>query len=90
MLDSKSMVTPMDTHMKLLSNKTSELVDMTKYRQIIGSLIYLTNTIPEICFVVNTLSQYLFKPIWVHPIVAKHVRRYLKGTIGVTILWKRS
>ena len=43
--------------------------------------MYLTNTRPDICFVVNNLSQYLVQPRWVHLIVAKHVMRYLKGTI---------
>ena len=43
--------------------------------------MYLTNTKPDICFAVNTLSQYLVKPRWVHLIAAKHVMRYLKGTI---------
>ena len=55
MLDCKSMTTPMDTNLKLLSNESLELVDMTQYRQIIGSLMYLMNTRPNICFVVNTL-----------------------------------
>ena len=44
MLYCKAIATPMDTNMKLLSNETSELVDMTQYKQFIGSLIYLTNT----------------------------------------------
>ena len=43
--------------------------------------MYLTNTRPDICFAVNTLSQYLVQPRRVHLIVAKHVMRYLKGTI---------
>ena len=43
--------------------------------------MYLTNTRPDICFVVNTLSQYLVQPRWVHLVAAKHVMRYLKGTI---------
>ena len=57
MLDCKSMATPMDTNLKLLFDESSELVDMTRYKNIIGALIYLTNTRPYICFVVNTLSQ---------------------------------
>ena len=57
MLDCKSMDTPMDTNLKLLSDESSDLVDMTQYRQIISSLMYLTNTRPDICFVVSTLSQ---------------------------------
>jgi hypothetical protein len=59
----------------------SELVDATLYKQIIGSLMYLTNTMPNICFVVNTLSQFLVEPRRVHLVVAKHVMRYLKGTL---------
>ena len=57
MLDCKAMTTPMTTNLKLLNDDTSETVDATLYRQIIGSLMYLTNTRPDICFVVNTLTQ---------------------------------
>ena len=56
LLDCKSMNTPMDTNLKLLSDESSELVDMNQYRQIIGFLMYLMNTIQNICFVVNTLN----------------------------------
>jgi hypothetical protein len=44
--------------------------------------MYLFNTRPDIYFVVNTLSQYMVEPIHVHWIAAKHVLRYLHGTIG--------
>ena len=82
------MATPMDTNMKLLSDETSELVYMTQYRQIcFESLMYLTNTRSDICFVVNTLSRYLGSPRCVHLIIAKHVMRYLKGTTVRTLLW---
>ena len=43
--------------------------------------MYLTNTKPNICFDVNTLSQYLVKLRHVHLVATKHVMRYLKGTI---------
>ena len=56
MIDRKAMTTPMTTNLKLLNDDTSKAVDATLYRQIIGSLMYLTNTRPNICFVVNTLS----------------------------------
>ena len=72
MLECKVMATPMDSNLKLLADDSSELVDVTQYRQIIG---------PDICFAVNTLSQYLVQPRRVHLIAAKHVMRYLKGTI---------
>jgi hypothetical protein len=81
MLECKSMNTPMETKLKLLVDTSSELVDATLYRQIIGSLMYLTNTRPDICFAVNTLSQFLVEPRCVHIVAAKHVMRYLKGTL---------
>ena len=56
-------------------------MDAIVYRQMIGSLMYLTNTRPNICFAVNTLSQFLTDPKNVHLIAAKHILRYLKGTI---------
>ena len=56
---------------------------MTQYRHIIGALMYLMNTRLDIWLVVNTLSQYLVKPRWVHLIDAKHVMRYLNCTIDV-------
>jgi hypothetical protein len=43
--------------------------------------MYLTNSRPDICFVVNTLSQYLVEPRRVRLVAAKHVMRYLKGTL---------
>jgi hypothetical protein len=50
------MATLMDSNLKLLGDNSSELVDITLYSQIIGSLIYLTYTRLDICFVMNTLS----------------------------------
>jgi hypothetical protein len=47
----------------------------------IGSLMYLVNTRPDICFAVNTLSQFMVEPRRVHWVVAKHVLRYLCGTM---------
>ena len=50
MMDCKSMSTSMTTNLKLLGDTTSKTVDATLYRQMIGSLMYLTNTGPNICF----------------------------------------
>jgi len=75
------MNTPIETKLKLLVDTLSELVDATLYRQIIGSLMYLTNTRPDICFDVNTLSRYLVEHRRVHLVAAKQVMRCLKGTL---------
>ena len=81
MMDCKAMTTPMASNLKLLSDASSELVDVTMYLQMIGSLMYLMNTRPYIFFAVNTLSQFLTDLRHVHLMIAKHTVRYLKGTV---------
>ena len=75
------MTTPMASNLKLLSYASLESVDAMMYRQMIGSLMYLTNMRPDICFAVNTLTQFLTDSRHVHLIDAKHILRYLRGTI---------
>ena len=53
MMDGKAMTTPMALKLKLLSDVSSETVDATMYRQMICSLMCLTNTRPDTCFAVN-------------------------------------
>ena len=56
MMDCKSMTMPMMTNLKLFGDTTSERVDATLYKKMIGLLMYLMNTRLDICFVVNTWS----------------------------------
>ena len=81
MMDCKAMTTPMTTNLNLLNDDSSEIVDVTLYINSIGSLMYLTNTRPDICFAVNTLSQYMVNPKHIHLVGAEHVMRYLKGML---------
>ena len=78
----------MASNLKLLSDSSSETVDVTMYHHMIGSLMYLTNMRPDICFDVNTLSQYLTDPRHVHLTSAKHILRYLKGTVDYGLKYK--
>ena len=59
MMDCKAMATPMASNMKLLSDASSETIDSTIYREMVCSLMYLTNTRLDICFAMNTLSQFM-------------------------------
>jgi hypothetical protein len=81
MMDCKPMTTPMITNLKRLRSSESSPVDPSRYRQLIGSLMYLVNTRPDICFAVNVLSQFQVEPKHDHWIAAKHILRYLQGTI---------
>ena len=64
MLDCKSMTISMDANLKNLGDFATDfdLIDPTVYFQLIGSLMYLKNTVSYICFVVNTLSQFMSDP----------------------------
>jgi hypothetical protein len=92
MLDCKSMTTPMVTNMKKLSESSfdSGLIDPTMYRQLIGSLMYLVNTRPDICYAVSALSQFMSQPRKIHWVTVKHVLRYLRGTVGYGLKYASS
>ena len=55
-LDYKAITRPVASNLKLLCDSSLELVDAMMYCHVIGSLVYLTNMRPDICFAVNTLS----------------------------------
>jgi len=87
MVDKRPMWTPMITNWQKIDDSELELVDPTLYRRLIGSLLYLVNTRPYICFVVNTLSQFMVQPKKVHWVAAKHVLRYLVGTVDFGLMY---
>jgi len=61
-------------------------VDQTKYRGLIGSLLYLTTSRPNIMFVVCLCARYQTNPKESHFKAAKRILKYLKGTTNVG-LW---
>uniref|UniRef100_A0A803MPC2 Integrase catalytic domain-containing protein n=1 Tax=Chenopodium quinoa TaxID=63459 RepID=A0A803MPC2_CHEQI len=63
----------------LLTHNTREtLPDPAEYQRLIGKLIYLSLTRPDITYTVNSLSQFMQQPTSVHMQAAKRVLRYLK------------
>jgi hypothetical protein len=55
----KPSLTPMEQNLKLSKFEGGELVNSTRYRQLIGSLIYLTNTRPYLSYSINILSRFM-------------------------------
>eukprot|EP00253_Pinus_taeda_P014744 PITA_14744 len=89
MEDCRPMATPMITNGKKIDASEDKDVDPTLYRQLIGSLMYLVNTRPDICYAVNTLSQFMLEPKRAHWATTKHVLRYLQGTVDYGLLYTR-
>ncbi|CAM8999542.1 unnamed protein product [Rhodiola kirilowii] len=69
---------PMDTKHKLSLSTSSVLADPTKYRRLVGQLIYLTVTRPDLAYAVHILSQFMHTPKEDHLKAAHKVLRYLK------------
>jgi hypothetical protein len=90
MMDCKSMDIPMNADIRKGRVPDFDPVDPSLYRQLIGSLMYLVNTRPDICFVVNTLSQFHVEPKKEHWIAAKHVLRYILGRINYGLRYTAS
>lgn len=58
MMKFKLMTTEMIKNLKMLRSAESSLINPTKYKQLVGSLMYLLNTLPNICFAVKILSKF--------------------------------
>ena len=68
MVDYKSVSTLMELNFKKLSGSVvgPMLANPIEYCQLIGALMFLVNTRPNVCFAVNTLSQYMVDPHHIH------------------------
>ena len=78
--------TPMDTKHKLDLDQNGKLVDATKYRSMIGSLMYLTSSRPDIVHATCLCARYQAKPTEKHLKEVKRIFRYLRGTANAG-LW---
>ena len=71
MVDYKSVSTPMELNFKKFKKLSGSavgpmLANPTKYRQLVGSLMFLVNTHSDVYFVVNNLSQHMVDPHKIH------------------------
>ncbi|WVZ84479.1 LOW QUALITY PROTEIN: hypothetical protein U9M48_031509 [Paspalum notatum var. saurae] len=78
--DSKPMTTPMSTNTALDADEDGEAVDQKEFRGMIGSLLYLTATRPDIQFAVCLCARYQASPRTSHRQAVKRIFRYLKFT----------
>jgi hypothetical protein len=85
MTECKSVGTPMEVNLKLSAEDASPLVDERLYRKLVGSLIFLCNTRPDISYSVGVLSRFSNKPRENHWNAGMRILRYLKGTQGYGI-----
>ncbi|GAA0169316.1 transmembrane signal receptor [Lithospermum erythrorhizon] len=90
MFDCKPVGTPMATGLKIDQESEGKMVDDTLYKQIVGSLMYLTNTRPDIMHATCLISRYMSNPTELHLQAAKRILRYLKGSMQLEIMYQKS
>ena len=90
MEDCKPVGTPMVTGCKLSKEEKSPKVDQTLYRSMIGSLLYLTASRPDILQSVCLVARYQADPREAHMVAVKRILRYLKGTVNFGLWYIKS
>jgi hypothetical protein len=86
MENSKDAKTPMSTAVKIDPDREGKKVDQKTYRGMIGSLLYLTASRPDIMFATCLCARYQADPKESHLVAVKRILRYIKGTTGLG-LW---
>ncbi|KAL9413753.1 hypothetical protein AB3S75_027454 [Citrus x aurantiifolia] len=82
--------TPMEQNLKLTNSDGELISNVSSYRRLIGRLLYLTVTRPDIAYCVQTLSQFLNEPRQPHYLAAIRILHYLKRSPGQGILLSSS
>ena len=87
MAECKYVATPLNRNLKLDADSGTDECEPTQYRQLIGSLIYLTITRPDLNYPVGLLSQFMQTPRDIHFDCAKRVLRYVSDTMDYGVLY---
>jgi hypothetical protein len=82
LLGAKPCSTPMQPQLQLHKSSGEPISNPTAYRRLIGRLLYLTHTRPDIAYTVSKLSQFLDSPTNEHMLAGLHVLKYLKQCPG--------
>ncbi|XP_027192635.1 uncharacterized mitochondrial protein AtMg00240-like [Cicer arietinum] len=89
-LNCKPTFSPMLPNLKLQKDDGNPYPDPKLYRHIIGRLLYLTNTRPNLSFSVNKLTQFVSYPMHSHFVAATRVLHYIKGCPGKGLFFSSS
>ncbi|KAL2649438.1 hypothetical protein R1flu_017566 [Riccia fluitans] len=90
MIDCNPSVTPMEEGLQLLTDMGAPAEDGKLYRGIVGKLLYLTNTRPDISYAVGILARFMHSPQTPHLLAVKRLARYLNGTANLGLLFPYS
>ena len=84
-----SVRTPMSPNVKLIIDLFGKSVDSSLYRSMIGSLLYLTASRPDISYNVGVCVRYQANPKESHMIALKRIIKYVKTTVGFGVWYSK-
>ena len=90
MLGCKAAETPVEPNKRLHQTNEADSVNKEQYQRLVGRLIYLSHTRPNIAFAVSVVSQFMHSPNAYHLEAVYRILRYLKGTPGRGLLFKKN
>jgi hypothetical protein len=74
---------------KLTRDGEGEKIDSTYYKQMIGSLMYMTTIRPDLTYAVSLISRFMEAPTELHYQAVRKILRYLKGTLDYGLFYKK-
>ncbi|XP_058106925.1 secreted RxLR effector protein 161-like [Magnolia sinica] len=86
---SNSVKNPIVPGVRLMKDEEGVKANATMYKQLVGSLMYLTAIRPDLMYVVSLISRFMASPTELHLQAAKRVLRYLKGTVDLGIFYQK-
>ena len=87
-MDERTFGTPSKLGLKLHKDIEGREVDNRYFKQIVGSLMDLTSTRPDIMYVVSMISRYMEHPTEKHLNAARRILRYVRGTFDLEVFYK--
>ncbi|KAL0546054.1 hypothetical protein IC582_015959 [Cucumis melo] len=90
MLGCRPADTPIDFNCKLGNSDDQVPVDKEQYQRLVGKLIYLSHTRPDISFAVSVVSQFMQAPYEKHMKTVNRILRYLKNTPGKGLMFRKT
>ena len=88
--DDKQVDTPLEVNVKYSKNDGEPITDPTLYRRVVGSLVYLTVTRPDIAHAVQLVSQFVSDPRRLHLTALHRIIRYLRSTSDLGLPYYKS
>jgi hypothetical protein len=89
MEDCNKVCSPIVTGCKLVKNENGKAANEKSYKQMVGSLMYLLATRPDLAYSVFLVARFMERPTEMHVAAIKRIMRYLKGTLSLGIMYKK-